>query len=65
MLKIGDIVKSDKWGVEGEIKGIKPCGHKQCTYFSLTIDDPGFPGPIYYHSSDFVVVKEKKTSVSG
>ena len=58
-MKIGDTVKSDKWGItKGVIADVFPCLADGCEKEALTlVGSPQFR----YHSENFEVVKENCT----
>ena len=57
-MKIGDLVKSEKWHVEGVIQDVQPCRILDCDKIELTVDKEGSSVRNYYHEDYFVVVEE-------
>lgn len=56
-MKLSDLVKSERYGIEGVIQEIKPCSHFGCTKRELTLDPKGTGLRIYYHEESFELVK--------
>lgn len=56
-MKVGDRVKSERYGLEGVIQDMILCTHpSQCKELELTLDGPEQPVRFYFHTYMFEVV---------
>lgn len=60
-MKIGDVVKSTKFEMEGTIQDIGPCSDERCDKISLTLDPRAKGVLFYYHAENFVVIPTQPT----